>query len=117
MFALSFFHIVLASIACYFLIVQVVRFVRGESFQSFAKFVVSFAVWGSILFFALFPEMARVISVQLHIGDNLNTLIFTGFIGVFILIFRLLHIIERMEQEITTLVRANAMSQSDKTKE
>lgn len=107
-------HALISLIAIIFLTSSIVRYCSRESLQSFPKFFVSFCVWGSILFLALFPEVARIVSKALSIGENLNTLIFAGFVVILIVTFRLVRIIERLERTVTTIIRSDALHHFEK---
>jgi len=91
------------------------RFVRKEKTQTFFKLATTLLVWGGILYTSLFPKEVHSLSTQLGFGENLNTLIFFGFVVVFVIIFRLLAVIERTESQLTDLVRKIAMNEMEKT--
>ena len=67
-------------------------------------------IWGGIAVFALWPSLAREITYALGMGENLNTIIFIAFIVLFTLVFRLLTLIERLESDITSIIRKDALS-------
>ncbi len=103
-------QIIIVVLAIFFIGKSVLQFIKKQALFTPLKFFTSFSVWSGILIFALFPNLARTISAELSIGNNLNTLIFIGFVIVFILIFRLLKTIEMLEKNITDLVRENALT-------
>jgi len=102
-------HFILICISLWFIGSKFVAFIRHEHNQTAYKFATTFFIWGGILFTSLFPEEVRKLSQQMGFGENLNTLIFFGFVVVFILFFRLLRSIERLERNITDLVRQNGL--------
>ena len=103
------FQSILGGIAIFFLVQNIRKFIGGDTSYALGKFFATFIIWAGVLFFALFPNLARVISLTLHIGENLNTLIFIGFVIVFLFLFRLLRAIEKLEKDITKLVRNNTL--------
>lgn len=103
------YQILLACIALLFLGNSFSKFFKGESGQTFFKVFLSLCVWGSIFTFSLFPTFGRSLSQYLGLGSNLNTLIFIGFVLIFIILFKLLNIIERIEQNISETVRKEAL--------
>ena len=88
---------------------RLVRYLRHEKSQTLFKLLAAFAVWGTILILTIFPQISRIISEKLGMGENLNTLIFLGFVITFIIIFRLLRTIETLESNITEIVRKDAL--------
>lgn len=86
-----------------------IRFFRREHAQSLFKYITVMVIWGSIAIFGLFPVITHWINRKFGLGDNLNTLIFIGFIILFLLFFRLLTIIEEIERTITEHVRKEAL--------
>lgn len=106
---MSFYQIILAIIAIIFLLTGLVKFAGQQRSQTFFKFIVTLIVWGGILMFSVSPRTSYTVSELLGLGQNLNTLIFIGFVVIFIIIFRLLNVIERLERNISEIVRKEAL--------
>ena len=104
------YQIFLAIIASFFLVGGFLRFIRRERSQTLFKLVVTSSIWGGILAISLFPNLSYTVSRSLGLGENLNTLIFIGFVLVFIIFFKLLSTIERLEQNISEIVRKEALN-------
>ncbi len=102
-------QILLAAIAGASFANGVVKFARKERNQTLFKLVASVIIWGSIAVFSLFPEWARALSSRAGFGDNLNTLIFIGFTIVFVILFKLLSLVERLESNVSEIVRREAL--------
>ncbi len=102
-------QLLLAAIACASFVNGLAKYARKERNQTLFKLVASVLVWGTVATFALFPEWARAISVRAGLGENLNTLIFIGFTVVFVILFKLLSLIERLESHVSEIVRREAL--------
>ncbi|MEK7079568.1 MAG: DUF2304 domain-containing protein [Patescibacteria group bacterium] len=105
----TFIQFILSLIALFFLGNRIIRFLRKERTQTGFKLIMTLLVWGGILFTSLFPVTVHNLSRNLGFGDNLNTLIFFGFVVVFVILFKLLASIENMERNITEIVRKEAL--------
>ena len=106
---ISIYQIVLGIIASLFLINSLLKFAKKEKNQTFFKFFIATIIWGSVLFFAIIPGVTHTISKKLGMGENLNTLIFTGFVLIFIIIFKLINTIEKLQKNISEIVRKEAL--------
>ena len=65
----------------------------------------------SILLVALIPSSVRNISQSLGLGTNLNTIIYVGFVSLFIIVIELFLKIDRLMEKIEILTRAQAMEE------
>lgn len=110
---LSLFHFFLVATSLFFLVGGVLKFVQRVKSQTFFRLMMTFAIWGGVLFFTLFPGKARELTMAFGLGENLNTLIFLVFVVIFIIIFRLLATIERLERSISEIVRNKALEAVD----
>lgn len=75
------------------------------------KTLIFSGIWTGIAVLAIFPQVSHYISQRLGIGvgNNLNVLIFTGFVVAFAFIHKLIHDTDHLEQTITKLVRAQSL--------
>lgn len=110
-------HLVLAGVAALFLFDGAVKFFKREGRQTLFKVLANFVVWGSILVLALFPGLSHIVSLRLGFGENLNTLIFLGFVVVLIALFKLLNATERLERNISEIVRREALEKLERIQE
>ncbi len=107
-------QIIIITISSYFITRNVIFFIKKEAFYTPLKFFTYFFIWSVIFAFAFFSFFARLISEKVFYSTNLNTVIFIGFVAVFILLFRLLRSVEILEKNITELVRENSFNKKDK---
>lgn len=93
----------------YSIVKRVIMFVKREPGQTIFKLLATIVVWGGLTFIAFFPTVVRQVSRDLGFGENLNTIIFFGFIVVFVLLFRILGILEKNERLLTEIIRKEAL--------
>lgn len=79
--------------------------------QTFLKFSVRVIVWGGMALVAIYPNFTMILAKIIGIEGNINAVILTGFLLIFLLIFKLLSAIEKIEQNITELTRKEAMNE------
>lgn len=111
---LSIIQILLALLAFFMILQGLIRYIKREQRQTFFKVALSVFIWGAILIFTLFPVFSHIITRSLGFGENLNTLIFLGFIVIFMVITKIIRIIEKIEQNISEIVRKEALSKLEK---
>ena len=100
----------MAAIASGFLLNTWLKFLRRERSQTIFKLLASNLVWFGIIIFSLFPQATHILSQRLGFGESLNTFIFIGFVLVFMILFKIINIIERTERNISEIVRKEALS-------
>lgn len=108
------YQLVVAILAIAMIYQGFVRYIRREESQTLLKFLVRVTIWGGMITVTLFPDMtnwfARIIGLQ----GNINAVILTGFLLVFLLTFKLLSSIERLERQISILTRKDALEDIEK---
>lgn len=90
------------------------KFIRRQQTQSFLKLIVRIIVWGGMAAVALFPGFTNYLAQFIGIEGNVNAVVLTGFLLVFLIIFKILSVVERIEQDITRLTRKEAIQQLKK---
>lgn len=106
------YQILLASVALYVIIQRTLRFFRRDEAQSILKYLTIVLVWGMIGAVSLFPSIAHFIRKTFGFGDNFNTMIFLAFVVLFVLFFRILAVIEKIESQLTEIIRKEALGQN-----
>ena len=86
------------------------EYFKRETGQTFLKFAVRIIVWGGMALVAVYPNSTMIFAKMIGIEGNINAIILTGFLLVFLLIFKLLSAIEKIEQNISELTRKEALS-------
>jgi hypothetical protein len=66
-------------------------------------------VWGGMAVVVMFPSLSNNLAHLIGIEGNINAVILTGFILVFLMIFKLLTAIERLEQQVTLFTRQDTL--------
>lgn len=111
---LSTLQIILSLLALIMLSQGFYKYIKHEQGQTLFKLMVSVVMWGGILIFSLLPAFSHTVTRLLGFGENLNTLIFLGFIIIFLILTKIIHVIERVERNISEIVRKEALSKLEK---
>lgn len=93
------------------------NYFQGKDGQTFLKFFIRVIVWGGMTAVVLFPNLTNVVAKIIGIAGNVNAAVLTGFLLTFLMIFKLLSAIERLEQQITLLTRKDAIENNFSFKE
>ena len=109
--SLHLYQVVILVLAGFMLYQGVSNFLKGKDNQTLLKLAVRIIVWGGMATIVLFPNFSNTLANIIGIEGNVNAVILTGFILVFLMIFKLLSAIERLEQQITTVTRDKAIQE------
>jgi hypothetical protein len=108
------YQIIVLAVSFFMLYQGTTNFFKGKSGQTPFKLLVRYAVWGGMLVVTFFPDITFFIAKSVGIIDNINAVILTGFLLIFLMIFKLLSAIERLEQNISELTRKEALKDLSK---
>ncbi len=89
-------------------------YIKGEAGQTLLKVSVRVIVWGGMALIAVFPEFTRIVAKIIGIEGNINAVILTGFLLIFLMIFKLLSAIEKLEQGLSEVTRKEALKELNK---
>src|SRR3990167_791879 len=106
---LHFYQIAVVCISLLMIFFGVEKFVRRQATQSLLKLTVRIIVWGGMATVAAFPEVTDRIAAFIGIEGNINAVVLIGFLLIFLIIFKILSVVERIEQEISTITRRDAL--------
>lgn len=106
------YQIVVVGISTFMLFTGLKEFVKRESGQTRLKLFVRLVVWGGMIVVTAYPEATIFFARLIGIVDNVNAVIMTGFLMIFLLIFKLLSAIEKIEQNVSELTRKEALNEA-----
>lgn len=109
------FRIAMSAVAFGFFLNAWFKFLRREQRQTIFKLLVNNVIWLSIFLFSIFPQSTHSISQKLGFGESLNTFIFIGFVIVFMILFKIITMIERIEKSVSEIIRNETLSPLRKT--
>ena len=93
--------LLITGLAAIFIIDRSKKYFTKKQGQTILKYSVSLAIWVAILIVTYSSDSMSI--------NSLSSLLFLGLTIVFVLIFKLLNMIERLEEKITQIVRKGAL--------
>ena len=111
------FHIyqaVISIISAIMIYQGIAKYVKGGTSQTFLKVLIRIIVWGGMALIAIFPSFTNVLANVIGMAGNINAVILTGFILIFLMIFKLLSAIEKLEQGLSEVTRKEALKEIKK---
>lgn len=112
--SLHLYQIAIVIIATVMIFQGVKSFIQRKKSQTFLKVFIRLIVWGGMAIIAIFPKLTNNIADLIGMQSNMNAVILTGFIFVFLMIFKLLSAIEKLEQQISEVTRKESLKDINK---
>lgn len=106
------YQFVVVAISSIMLFQGVKDFAKREAGQTVLKLLVRVAVWGGMALISVYPDFTYYFANVIGIDDNITAVMVTGFIFVFLLIFKLLSAIEKLEQNVSELTRRESLKEA-----
>jgi hypothetical protein len=106
------YQVVVVAISSVMLFQGIKEFVKRETGQTLLKLLVRLMVWGGMAVVAIYPNFTYYLSRIIGIEDNITAVIVTGFLFVFLIIFKLLSAIEKLEQNVSELTRRESLKEA-----
>lgn len=110
-FGFHLYQLILLSVSLLMIFQGLQSYSKGKSGQTFYKLALRLIVWGGMAIVALFPTITKSIASFVGLEGNVNAVILTGFILIFLMIFKLLSAIERLERNISEITRKEALKE------
>ncbi len=107
------YQIIIVGISSVMLFQGLKEFLKRESGQTFLKLSVRVIVWGGMAVIAIYPNSTIFVAKLIGVKENINAAILVGFLLIFLIIFKLLSAIEKIEQNISELTRREALTDLD----
>ncbi|MCI5124365.1 MAG: DUF2304 domain-containing protein [Candidatus Electrothrix sp. AR5] len=108
------YQVIVVGISSVMLYLGIKEFINRESGQTLLKLSVRLAVWGGMGLIAIYPDFTLVIARIMGVVDNFNAVVLMGFLMVFLMLFKLLSAIEKIEQNVSEITRKEALHAAQK---
>ncbi|MGB5685872.1 MAG: DUF2304 domain-containing protein [Candidatus Electrothrix sp.] len=103
------YQVIVVAISSVMLYLGIKEFINRESGQTLLKLSVRLTVWGGMALIAIYPDFTLVIARIMGVVDNFNAVVLMGFLMVFLMLFKLLSAIEKIEQNVSEISRKEAL--------
>ncbi|CAK8715776.1 hypothetical protein H206_01520 [Candidatus Electrothrix aarhusensis] len=108
------YQVIVVGISSVMLYLGIKEFINRETGQTLLKLSVRLAVWGGMGLIAVYPDFTLVIARIMGVVDNFNAVVLMGFLMVFLMLFKLLSAIEKIEQNVSEITRKEALHAAHK---
>ena len=108
------YQVIVVAVSVFMIFQGAKNFIKGKSGQTFYKLLIRIGVWGGMSLIAIFPSFTNVLANLVGLQGNINAVILSGFILIFLMIFKLLSAIEKLEQGLSEVTRKDALKEIEK---
>jgi hypothetical protein len=108
-FGLQLYQLVIAALSVFMIYQGIAGYMKGGTGQTLLKLIVRLIVWGGMGAVVVFPSITNIFARVIGIEGNVNAVILTGFLLIFLIIFKMFSAIEKLEQNISMLTRKEAL--------
>lgn len=108
------YQIIIVAFSSIMIFQGITRYLKNEAGQTLYKLTIRIIVWCGMALIATFPKITNSIAKFIGIEGNINAVILIGFLLVFLMIFKLLSAIERLEQQISEVTRIESLKKIKK---
>jgi hypothetical protein len=106
------YQVIVVAISSVMLYLGIKEFANRETGQTVLKLTVRLVVWGGMALIAVYPDFTLIIARTMGVVDNFNAVVLMGFLLVFLMLFKLLSAIEKIEQNVSELTRKEALNEA-----
>ncbi|MFA6285074.1 MAG: DUF2304 domain-containing protein [Parcubacteria group bacterium] len=106
---LHLYQIAIAVLSAVMVYKGIANYAKRETGQTLLKLIVRLIVWGGMGAVVVFPSITNILAHVIGIEGNVNAAILTGFLLIFLIIFKMFSAIEKLEQTISMLARKEAL--------
>ena len=110
------YQLIILFISVFMMYEGVEKFLRHQTGQTFMKLAARVVIWGGMAAVVTFPGLTNTLAGLIGIEGNINAVILTGFLLVFLILFKLLSAVERLEQQVTLFTRRDALEKLETSK-
>ena len=103
------YQIIVVGISVFMIYTGTRNLIRRKTGQTLYKLFIRIFVWGGMTLIAIFPQATNILAELVGLKGNINAVILSGFLLIFLMIFKLLSAIERIEQNISELTRKESL--------
>ncbi|MBI5044738.1 MAG: DUF2304 domain-containing protein [Candidatus Levybacteria bacterium] len=103
------YKIIIVIICLVFIVDRLKKRINKEPRQSLLKIFTTLFIWGGIIIITLIPSTYDHLMQLLGAKNDKNSLVLFGFIILLVFIYKILSIIERIEKNITEIIRHDSL--------
>jgi len=103
------YQVIVVAVSVFMIYQGIINYIKGKGGQTLYKVFIRVALWGGMSLIAIFPSFTNILAKFVGLQGNINAVILSGFILIFLMIFKLLSAIERLEQGLSEVTRNDAL--------